>query len=79
MSDDVKEDPLLESILAILVLDEVFEVSGNLNAYVLNRENEVAFDMIVFLINNPPYLAAREMIRYFPKMKGPARMITDGG
>ena len=49
-------------------LEELFIINKKYNAYELNRENEVALDMVIYILNNPHVMENTALKEYYPRL-----------
>ena len=68
LHSEVETDPLTQSILAFMAMDEVFTIDVVKRAYKLNRANELALDMVIYLLNNSHLLESPHIKEYYPKI-----------
>lgn len=68
LNSDIVNNKKLEPIIAMMLLEELFKIDHKYQAYVLNRENEVALDMVIYILNNPHMMENSQLREYYPNL-----------
>ncbi len=68
LNSEISGQPFLEAVVSIMHLEELFIINKEFEAYELNRENEIALDMVIYLLNNPHVMDNSSIKEFYPQL-----------